>query len=1689
MIMLMSLVLLLSACVADKGGNTRRRTTATNLDGGEGDPNKPKDPVFSGASEVVWFSEKEIPGNLIINENTDQAVYLRGPAINRYLSLSNNFNRLYCLVVSFNDVNPTSKRNLRARALPITITNISQGSIERLLRIDVSQSADNQAVCGGQAYALNLGQLSPDLTSTVISSVQAAFTPQDLCPTCSGLIVSSHVALYQTRAKIPSGFEIDTSTFIPLSSIDMRGLGLRIDTQSNVQDDAGSCTNAGCAAKGFDCCLEGQCVKDRTEKPNAPFNSQYLTAMEDVRVNPARFVNYPEIFYICPNIVNPTPPVEPIPDPEEEARRLFERDRDDYLCLEEAKKEQPEFGTLGLDRCQDLSQYITVRNQVWKRCGCRAEPFPTRPDEPACPDFGLRALLDERGDIKQVVCDVPDPNIEPIPFQFLNVRVPNRTAPHRFFDSLGTQHDDLEKARLLSPQPVQEGEPFSYLDESGKTDPIDAPFSMNAIMGQFTLTLNRALPAKVIYVEFDQTYIIAARSGFYTPCPQCAKDSWFEAFTAHPASQRGTGLQATGYSTSRDTYSNNNTNGNYEDTIFGRACWVPPTMLPFTHRSLPDLNAQRRNRMETQAALYVNGYQRDWFGFNKGALIGSFDGVKWFAIGKGRKVQATSQKLYLAINAPFADLTENTDTIVEVIADQNNFDAVAEMDYDPELALSDARQNSAGTCQHYHQCSVDSDCVSKLGWEYACADIQQFRTNWPKFDINGRELAGDQISLANFTQFLQGPFPQDNGKRCVYRGAGAPCKRDYNSNLDSKMKKQFTCAPNFYCASLGDNSFNNRLVRTPNLVEFILFGQDADILGRPLNYVGAQQNLTDNIRANIEANGAAISSLSSDFGVCRPGRSLASSNPIEQHRSSDIQQRTDYINQIASCDASALDSARTQSCPAIETRSGQAQPVGDFILNNSATDLRMRALQNMCGKESQRQTPTGLYESTFKAIEALPIRSLADLLSPTLTQDACLRRAGSICHTDLDCSPNKLHSEQALFFGINAFGNTSAEQKFWSESLVCSQATPQPFLQSENYFDYDLTQNRCCRPVGQELSMYTQSNNLTITPDLGAENLGLVTDRLPSTNPRATGRYSRYSVVDLDTPASFPAPRVQSTVNPRSNQWKTINKTGELNCCGGGFIRKFADGTNDWTQTNRFNISPENFTCLNYSNPQVFGYNGVGNVNNFNRDYDRLCRAPADGGCVQVPIPQASGFEIQFPSLYNPSFASISTRPIGDLNNSSQQVSNFSPFQPTPYIPIAPHNRMSVTQGPFNYLGNPTFLPATSFYLPLYITGRNMIARVFVEYVFGDGSVVNIQANPYAGSGACPGPLTFPSPAGPSAVKNPRDALAPDNNVWCVDRDPNGAFDLFHLRGDPNFTSGGEPWVVAGVRIEYLAPGSTNYVTLQPATPQALNPGNDFYYVTKLGRLELLGIPQIFYEPLYCNTDRNRLVPGLFKQSTRLGFEANSLVYNPAVNGGRFLEDLYHVGAALGFDPSNTDGSLNSRVVYQDQINLPQIFSGHEFKCCQKLGQKVASQDQCCSGYAPREGDDMICKLPSGTNLNVYFNRFVSSEGVGEEAPGGGLVDDDFIPETGEPKARTATLEKLSALGFAHCELEEIRRGSSNGNYYGEPFSGFYQQDGDVEQSRIYSIVDSNLDADPANDTGHLRFLEGLRWSHHLYCD
>ena len=117
------------------------------------------------------------------------------------------------------------------------------------------------------------------------------------------------------------------------------------------------------------------------------------------------------------------------------------------------------------------------------------------------------------------------------------------------------------------------------------------------------------------------------------------------------------------------------------------------------------------------------------------------------------------------------------------------------------------------------KCNTDSDCITTLGWEYTCADVYQYQSNWPKFDPDtGIEIANDNKSTALVNLLQQGTLPPGvNSKKCVYRGAGAPCRVDYANITDSGKRKAMACAPNFYCANIVEEflpwEFQQKIIR------------------------------------------------------------------------------------------------------------------------------------------------------------------------------------------------------------------------------------------------------------------------------------------------------------------------------------------------------------------------------------------------------------------------------------------------------------------------------------------------------------------------------------------------------------------------------------------------------------------------------------------------------------------------------------------------------------------------------------------------------------------------------------------------------------------------------------------------------------------------------------------------------------
>lgn len=1792
---LMSLVAI--SCVPNQKAGGSRRTSRNASAGGSTDTGPtPNPPAFDNPSEVFWYSGESSFENIItVNEDIATVVYLRGNSINEFLAASLdgstlNENLTYCLVASYNTSG--AEKNFRARAVPISFFNFTTSTKERLLRIDLPDTTSSSSTCGGSAYNI---QTTVDAASTV-GNTDSAFSLPSLCSNCTGIISSTDVSLY-----IANSTTITTNDRIPESSLNLNDLVLRVDTQSGSNTQTGSCTDSACAAKGFDCCLDGQCVNDGNLRPNASSQQDFTQALADVANNPNNFINWPSIYFVCGSTpADPIPTPTPFPDAESTAAARLAELIKDFNCLEEGKNAFPDFG--GNNVCEpsfDQTSYEAVRAKVWAYCGCEADPFPTDPEDPRCPDFGLEATRDINDNIIDITCFTPQPPAQPTPFQSLSLSVNTRSSPHRFFRAdTGASVDDIT---TLESTVLPEGTPFQYTDDSSKTGPdcsgdatgastAECQYNLNSIFGQFNVTLDQSRPATVVNLDFDQAYIISTISGFYTPCPTCVTDYWFQSFTAYPDSQQGVGLEALGYQTNRQTFGNNNPRGNFEDTRFGRACFLPPTMIPLSHKPNANVHSQRQNRLLTQTAMWINGYQRDWFGFNKGALIGSFDGVKWFGIGKNRRVTSDTGKLFLAINAPFADLTDPSDLIVQIVLDQGN--SVAPLnDYDPNFEPDAPEQNSAASCQYYHQCNTDTDCITKLGWEYMCVDTNNFRTRWPKFDVEANELADSEYESATFSRIIQGGMPSGNRKRCMYRGAGALCKRDYTSDtlLDNR-KKQFACAPDFHCASLDASEFNNRVARTPNKLTNIIFGFEADILGRPLNYANATETLPDQVKENIRYNGELYTTETSDLGLCRPGRQSTNSNAIRQHEDKDSGGRMDFIGQVGTCNSSETGDRRVQACPLIQTEDDQLTEKGDLILatdpivgSTNTTDINNRnallTKQNACGYESEI-TSTSPPSNTFASVEASPIRFINSLVTPSIAQDACIRRAGSVCHTDLDCGPNRLHESIAFSLSRNEFGGTEAELNYWQESLICGQAAEEPLPGADDYFDYDMSKNRCCREVGKDFTMYTKKI-LNTGVDTNNELLDVLA--FPHDNPAADGRYSRYVAAGAEDDASktaLDAPYAQAPIVdiaggkiPKAYQWKTLNDTGTNNCCGGGWIRKFADGSTNWNDPSRLRLNPLNFQCLNYHREDA-DFNDVINyftyADNLARDIDRYCLSPLENGCSQIefPAPTSDGSIVvplrkSSPSLSGTSAFSVTetldTTPANTPSSGGavgMSALNFNvPFEPLPYAnPVALDDDASDGIDRFTYFFNQADYFGVSFYVPSYmgyIAGTNVgasnnITSVTFSYFREDGTLLG-TSNPLNCSSNAAGTAAFDDCNGDTFVtaadicnmdENPERDL--EDNQFCFVETADGL--VFHARantalnddnGTPGDTSDDIPWAYASIQMNFNLQNGTNFIygsapynTVDPEVNEGMFRGNELYYLTKLGRLELLGIPQIVYEPIYCNTNRSKLVDGIFTEyTTREEFDDGVGSSPPAIgmneNGnidenGRPLIAMYddrytspNSSQTADYDIGGTttaDESLfydwngatwtdrNEKFVFQttaDNQSLlvpPAIFSENDFRCCVKLGEAASEDAKCCSGN--RDGDG-LCKLPQGADLHVYFNKFVSSEGIGEDLPDGGLLETDFIPETGEPKVSSTVLSKLRSLGEAFCETGEVRGGGAFGFFFPEPNNGAYQhreaQD-DIDAARKYSIIDSTRDFDPDSESGTSPFLNGFRWDHHLYC-
>ena len=490
------------------GGDTTTRTEE-NPNGGN---NSGTSITFSRS--VVWFANQPFDSILSVNSNYSDSLYLRGTGVQQfvlndqpYLSISQ---KRYCLVVSFKQ--SVANFPLRLIATPF-LFNDGMGSSDYGLKIHITDKVLNQSNCGGNVALYNYPENSTSTVSEVLETANGAYNLPDLCPTCSGAETSQDVRIYRvasnnlidqdwlTTPRDANG-NFDSNGSLP-QDLELQNLQLRIDYGNVFEETSSQCTNSTCRAEGFDCCVDGfQCANDGQERPEttnafaclrheeendndfsrcAPeFNAssynnifiQFSQAYYDSKVfGDKNFLRYPNFYFTCssttpePFAPETTGPENPEQDAEERLNQLIS----EFNCLEEGKKDNPEFSSN--QTCPptfDQAAYTQTRLKVWKDCGCEATHFQLK-----LMIFDVltsaTAIKNETGEIIRVECYTPPVLVETPPFQVLDLAVQNRSVPHRFFAEDGTEYEDITKIGSAS-NIFQEGDQFSYLNESAKQE-------------------------------------------------------------------------------------------------------------------------------------------------------------------------------------------------------------------------------------------------------------------------------------------------------------------------------------------------------------------------------------------------------------------------------------------------------------------------------------------------------------------------------------------------------------------------------------------------------------------------------------------------------------------------------------------------------------------------------------------------------------------------------------------------------------------------------------------------------------------------------------------------------------------------------------------------------------------------------------------------------------------------------------------------------------------------------------------------------------------------------------------------------------------------------------------------------------------------------------------------------------------
>jgi hypothetical protein len=849
------------------------------------------------------------------------------------------------------------------------------------------------------------------------------------------------------------------------------------------------------------------------------------------------------------------------------------------------------FVNLNLHNVLQMKQHAL--DEIDRRCDCGGEPCGLKPIYSAT-DANQESPI-------RYICTYSGKD-EDRPLQ-VSINLSSKSTPNRYFDENGVPQYPID---INTPR--QEGKKFEYLDTKYLVpNNVDEYIGFNEINGSYTLVANSAEPAAEVKVKVGKTYDIFVDNGVFSTCFNCGTDYYQSLRLLFPNNfnHQGGGYLPDPLVTSRV----NTPIYRSDDLIFGRACFVPATMIPWSHMPKSGVQDQRLSRQAAQHFLFANGYKRDWYGFDYGSVIGSFDGVQWFSVGTQRRIKAKSNRLYIAINSYFGDLTtKNNFTIV--VSDASN------VPFSGSAVNSDFLSTGA-QCQQYHICQSDNDCLTQLGYDYFCESITNASTNWPVFDSNADEQLGE-VNRVRMTNLVGGNLV-GGSKRCVYRGRGAPCtpnylREDFNNLFSGTSNTGLnSCSNNNYCQAFEsgvlNSKFNNRMARwgrsveaqnaapIPTVNDLDTFGLQARLISRPFSYQGDE---TINLLARLNLNYNLVQA------ICLPGRDPLNVNTsiVEQHQTLPADEfNGDQVLGIGNTpEGNASADNYLSSCSILEMQDDQFSNYFNLNREDAVKSLGDSELKVLAGSQAIPTNSVNIIQN-MSSIERLKNFSAEQITQPSLQYNRCLRAAGSPCHTNLDCGPSEYIAASAKVIDANDLTKWSSvlnryEILYWQEEMVCGQSE-EAKLENPNYF---LTNNRCCRETGKDVtigSLIDQVGISEVDPMFPVFN----NSKVPGIDLDLDDveRYTRISTVynkfnDPEAKDSFPPLKAMGKDKCETGncgikseleyQFNTFSEMAGKTCCSGHWIRNFNaeenGGGHVWGPTKTQIIDKEGFLCYNW---------------------------------------------------------------------------------------------------------------------------------------------------------------------------------------------------------------------------------------------------------------------------------------------------------------------------------------------------------------------------------------------------------------------------------------------------------------------------------------------------------------------------